>query len=79
MLGVLDVLKLAAGAAIGAAIGYTAGNVMGQGAGYDRALIEIAAQDNRAVGRAEEFRLKRRYCVDGGGVWSQSSGECVGR
>jgi hypothetical protein len=46
-------------------------------AGYDRALADIAAEDQRAIGRATELRSTWRACREHGGRWIQTEGRCA--
>ncbi|WP_441280071.1 hypothetical protein [Bradyrhizobium sp. 63_E2_N1_3] len=46
-------------------------------AGYVRALADIAAEDERAIGKATELRATWRACLDRGGRWIQSEGKCA--
>lgn len=45
--------------------------------GYTAAIAAIAAQDKRAIDAAKTARNTYRLCIDGGGKWNQSTGECV--
>lgn len=47
--------------------------------GYDRAIAEITHQDTEAVNAALQARARRRACIDGGGVWDVTTGQCPGR
>ena len=44
--------------------------------GYVRAISDIAAQDNRAIERAEAARGAWKQCRDAGRRWDQSEGQC---
>lgn len=47
--------------------------------GYDHALRDIAAQDDRAIGKATEYRSRVVDCRARGLRWDQSTGQCSGR
>ena len=40
------------------------------------AVAAIAAQDRGAIDAARSARANWRSCVDGGGVWNASTGQC---
>jgi hypothetical protein len=44
--------------------------------GWNAAIAAIAAQDRRAIDAARSARAHWRACVDGGGVWNASTGQC---
>jgi glucose-6-phosphate 1-dehydrogenase len=44
--------------------------------GYDRALLDIARADDKAVDRASTMRNAWRACRDLGHNWDQSTGRC---
>lgn len=46
-------------------------------AGYDRALADIAAEDQRAIASATELRLTWLACRKAGRRWFQSEGKCA--
>lgn len=46
-------------------------------AGYARALADIAAEDQRAIGSAIELRQVWKDCRARGGRWIQSDGRCA--
>lgn len=47
--------------------------------GYDRALVDIAQQDDKAIARAREYRDRVRACSADGLRWDQSTGKCLRR
>lgn len=47
--------------------------------GYDRALADVAKQDQKAIARAKEYRGAVLDCRGRGMRWSQASGQCEGR
>jgi len=51
--------------------------------GYERgsgaAKSEITEQDRRAADAANEASANRRLCVDAGGLWDITTGQCRGR
>ena len=47
--------------------------------GYDRALADIAKQDQKAIARATQYRGAVLDCRAGGMRWDQTSGQCSGR
>ena len=44
--------------------------------GWNAAIAAIAAQDRRAIDAARSARANWRSCVDGGGMWNASTGQC---
>lgn len=48
-------------------------------AGREEALAEVEAANKEMANAAREAIKRRRDCVDSGGVWDQSTGECSGR
>jgi hypothetical protein len=44
--------------------------------GWDAAIAAIAAQDRRAIDAARSARANWRACIDNGGVWNASTGQC---
>ena len=44
--------------------------------GWNAAIAAIAAQDKGAIDAARSARANWRSCVDGGGVWNASTGQC---
>lgn len=46
-------------------------------AGYDRALADIAAEDQRAIASATELRSTWLACRKAGRRWMQSEGKCA--
>lgn len=46
-------------------------------AGYDRALADIAAEDQRAIASATELRSTWLACRKAGRRWIQSEGKCA--
>jgi hypothetical protein len=47
--------------------------------GYDRALADIAKQDQKAIARATQYRGAVLDCRARGMRWDQTSGQCSGR
>lgn len=45
--------------------------------GYNRAISEIASDNQEAVNAANEARNKVTTCYDSGGAWDASRGVCV--
>jgi hypothetical protein len=44
--------------------------------GWNAAIAAIAAPDRRAIDAARSARANWRACVDNGGVWNASTGQC---
>jgi hypothetical protein len=44
--------------------------------GWNAAIAAIAAQDKEAIDAARSARANWRSCVDDGGVWNASTGQC---
>ena len=44
--------------------------------GWNAAIAAIAAQDRGAIDAARSARANWRSCVDDGGVWNASTGQC---
>ena len=61
-------------AAIGAGYGLWHHKVFNSG--WNAAIAATAAQDRRAIDAARSARANWRSCVDGGGVWNASTGQC---
>lgn len=47
-------------------------------AGRAEALAEVEAANKEMADAARKAIARRRACVDGGGVWDQSTGQCSG-
>jgi disulfide bond formation protein DsbB len=45
-------------------------------AGYDRAMLDIARADAKAIGRASDLRNTWRACRDADRAWDQTTGKC---
>jgi hypothetical protein len=47
--------------------------------GYDRALADVAKQDQKAIARATQYRGAVLDCRARGLRWDQTTGKCEGR
>lgn len=47
--------------------------------GYDRALVDIANQDQQAITSARRYRDRVRACAADGLRWDQTTGKCQRR
>lgn len=45
--------------------------------GYDRAVAEIAAENQEAINRVRTSKSKLAACIDRGKSWDQSRGVCI--
>jgi hypothetical protein len=70
--------KLIAIASVLAAIGITGGVIYANiyNKGYDKALRDVAAQNERAISTATKYRAQSRECDDRGMRWRTSTGQC---
>lgn len=85
MIGMFSALSLTVriGMIIAAVVSFaTIGGVIYHGIwkrGYDHALRDIARQDDRAIGKATEYRSRFIDCRARGLRWNTETGECGGR
>jgi hypothetical protein len=74
------IATLAAGAVAGS-LGYGVGHWRGEAAGAAKALLQAEQNFNKAVGElsneADQARVRRRLCVDSGGVFNFATGQCA--
>lgn len=75
--GLVTKLILAGSLLLTAAAAYGVWHHRVYASGYARALADIAAEDQRAIGRATDLRNTWRECRDRGGRWIQSEGRCA--
>ncbi|GHE74607.1 hypothetical protein GCM10019059_37650 [Camelimonas fluminis] len=70
--------RLASGAAAGLAVVGAVWWIDSRGyeRGSEAAKSEITKQDRSAVDAANEASANRRLCVDAGGLWDVSTGNC---
>lgn len=73
---VLMVLAAAAVAAAAATAVYGVWHHEVYKSGYDRAILDIARADAKAVGKASDLRNVWRACRDADRAWDQTTGRC---
>ena len=78
MIWLLTNWRVVAAAAAGLAIIAAAWWIDSRGyeRGSEAAKSEITKQDRSAVNAANEASANRRLCVDAGGVWDVTTGQC---
>lgn len=75
------IIAALAAAAVAGALGYGVGHWRGESAGAAKALLQAETNFNKAVGElsneADQARVRRRLCVDSGGVYNFATGQCA--
>lgn len=74
--GLVTKLGIAAGLVVALLAGYGVWHHKVYANGYRAALADIARADNRAVGRATQYRQAFKNCRADGKAWDVTTGAC---